>query len=431
MAEIPIAAAFLAISLVLASVVLSKYADEERSLLWLSFAAHEVGAILNVVVVGSFYGWGDLLGYHRMGVFLANKMRDDFLGLAPQLVTVLFQQAEPLPFPGVAVSSNTGSMQALSGFLCLLCNDSVYAICLVIAFASFLAKLGLYEVFKEQLRDVSRPLLIGAIMLIPSAVFWSTGLLKEPIAVVGLGAMVYGGHAMAIRGRYVSGAGFLVGGALLAGLFKGYLLPPFGIGAAMFFASRALFASGRSIQPRFLLLGAFVATTSIIVTGTALPHFAPDTFEDEALAAQAVGHRTQGGSNFSIGGGPLWSQVPMALATVLYRPFVFEASNVLVFSNSLEMLVAVALTFMALTRSSLSKTIRFIVQRPAMCFCIGFVLTLSIGVGLTTTNMGTLSRYRMPLVPFYATWLAVLASRGTQYIAKQALPRAASIKVAG
>src|SRR5688572_16234666 len=164
------------------------------------------------------------------------------------------------------------------------------------------------------------------------------------------------------------------------------------------------------VKPGYLILGALVAIGSIIGTGTLLPHFAPDTFEDEALAAQAIGARTQGGSNYSIAaGGSLYGSIPLALATVLYRPLIFEASNGLIAVNALEMTAAIVLTIMALTRESLGRTLRFVLGRPALCFALGLVLTLAVGVGLTTTNLGTLSRYRMPLIPFYATLLVVLA----------------------
>jgi hypothetical protein len=35
------------------------------------------------------------------------------------------------------------------------------------------------------------------------------------------------------------------------------------------------------------------------------------------------------------------------------------------------------------------------------------VLLFGMAVGLTTTNLGTLSRYRMPLVPFFAALLVL------------------------
>jgi hypothetical protein len=209
----------------------------------------------------------------------------------------------------------------------------------------------------------------------------------------------------------LSGLVCVLGGGGLAGLFKGYLLPPFGIGAGFFYASRALFASGRTVRPRYLFLGALLAVVSVLITGSALPHFAPEAFEDEALSAQAIGQRVQGGSNYTFGAGSLVSQLPLALATVLYRPLIFEASNLLMFISGLETLAAAVLTVVALARTSFGATIRYVLVRPPLCFCFGFVLTLAVGVGLTTTNLGTLSRYRMPLVPFFATLLVVLATR--------------------
>lgn len=254
------------------------------------------------------------------------------------------------------------------------------------------------------------PIVIGC-TLVPSAVFWSSGLLKEPIAMAGLSAMVYGGHLIVHRDRWFTGLLGILFGGVLAGLFKGYLLPPFGIGVAFFFVSRALFASGRTIRLHLVILGVMVALASILITGAALPHFAAEAFESEALDAQAIGQRVRGGSTYSYGEGSLSAQVPLALATVLYRPLVFEASSFLLFANSLETLAAAVLTVVALSRTPLLTTVRYVLVRPTLCFCLGFVLTLAVGVGLTTTNLGTLSRYRMPLVPFYATFLIVLASR--------------------
>jgi hypothetical protein len=411
MADVVPSVLVLVLSVVLASFVIQSYRDSERSLLWASFAGHQASAVIIVIVTGAFYGWGDLLGYHRLGTFLAQRLRDDFTGMLPTLTSVLFQTAAPLPFPGVAVSSNTGSMQAMSGFLCFLCGDSVYAVCMTIAAASFFAKMAIYRVLSTELPDVSSTALLIASVLVPSAVFWSSGLLKEPIAVVGLAAMIHGAYGIVRHGKYVSGGAWLLGGALVTGLFKGYLLPPFGIGAGFFLASRAVFAGGRAVRPGYLLLALVVAGGFVAATGMVLPHFSPDIFAEEARGAQTVGQRTMGGSNYALGGGTLAGQLPLAVATVLYRPLIFEAGNALVAINALEMTVALVLTIKLLFRGPLGELMLYVLRRPALCFCFGFALTLAIGVGLTTTNLGTLSRYRMPLIPFYGALLTVLATR--------------------
>lgn len=410
--DVPAAALLLVVSVVLASALIRSHPDKIRSVLWASFTVHMLSALSIVAIVRAAYGGGaDMVGYFRVGSFLSAHLRADFVDMAPRLLEVLFQRVPPLPVFGLAAGSNTASMQSFSAFMCLLTGDSLYAINILVALVSFVSKLMLFTALKAGLTDVpSTPIAVGC-MLVPSAVFWSTGLLKEPIAVAGLSAMVYGGHLLVNRDRWVPGLVALLCGGVVAGLFKGYLLPPFGIGVGFFYVSRALFASGRTVRPGFLVLGAVLALVSILITGAALPHFAPEAFADQALDAQSIGERVTGGSTYSYGGGSLLSQLPLAMATVLYRPLIFEISGFLVFANALETLAAAVLTIVALWRTSLSATVLYVLNRPELCFCIGFVLTLAAGVGLTTTNLGTLSRYRMPLVPFYATFLLVVASR--------------------
>ena len=67
-----------------------------------------------------------------------------------------------------------------------------------------------------------------------------------------------------------------------------------------------------------------------------------------------------------------------------------------------------------LLRESLSKAMARVRNSPVLMFCATFVVTLGIAVGLATTNLGTLSRYRMPLVPFFATLLLLVTARSLE-----------------
>ena len=48
-------------------------------------------------------------------------------------------------------------------------------------------------------------------------------------------------------------------------------------------------------------------------------------------------------------------------------------------------------------------------KTPFLVFCLVFVITFGLAVGLASTNLGTLSRYRAPLLPFFAVLLLVLS----------------------
>src|ERR1041384_7744171 len=120
-----------------------------------------------------------------------------------------------------------------------------------------------------QLPDVPLKPIAIACLLVPSAVFWSSGMIKEALAVVGLAMMISGGTSMAMQQRFLRGGLQPVLGAYAVWLFKAYLLPPFGIGAGMWFAARAIQSRGRDfeIRTRYLVIGAVVAVTLTLMTG--------------------------------------------------------------------------------------------------------------------------------------------------------------------
>jgi hypothetical protein len=99
------------------------------------------------------------------------------------------------------------------------------------------------------------------------------------------------------------------------------------------------------------------------------------------------------------------------MLTALFRPSLLDTSGVMVFLNAIEMTWITGLVVLVFYRYSPLQNLRRIAARPPLAFCLGFVLTLSVGVGLTTVNLGTLSRYRMPLIPFYVLLLSVLSMR--------------------
>jgi hypothetical protein len=50
-------------------------------------------------------------------------------------------------------------------------------------------------------------------------------------------------------------------------------------------------------------------------------------------------------------------------------------------------------------------------RTPLLVFSLVFVLVFGVGIGLAAMNLGSLSRYRAPLMPFYVTLLLVLRER--------------------
>jgi hypothetical protein len=414
---------------VIVSVVTGKYEAPERPYLWASFIAHQLSALAMVVLTRDYYEGGDMLAYSFFGSLNAARLRDDFFGHGAALLDVFLQREGAAARIGDMSGSTTGSMHAVSAFLMLIFNDSLSSVCAAIAGGAFLAKLAIYDMARHLLPLIAKRRLLIACLLIPSAVFWSSGLLKEPIAMLGLGATMRGAYLIVAAKRRVRALTWIFCGALVVALLKPYLLPPVGLGAGFWYTMQTLRRrSGAELlsRTRSLILATSLALAAVIVTGAVAPYLAPENLAEEAMKLQAIGARVEGGSSYTLGSagatslaGQL-SLVPMAIATALLRPAIFEATNPLIFVNSLEMLIITLLLASVLLRRGLLGTLRTLATDPALLFCAVFVLTLSIGVGLTATNLGTLSRYRMPLMPFFGILLAALLVREERRTARVA-----------
>ncbi|MEO8901749.1 MAG: hypothetical protein ABI627_09500, partial [Polyangiaceae bacterium] len=154
----------------------------------------------------------------------------------------------------------------------------------------------------------------------------------------------------------------------------------------------------------------------VFAVGALAPEIAVDTLGDQLTGLQNIGQTQIEGSHYELGAasGGFAGQLalaPLGLFTALFRPLIFEARSILVLLNSFETAFLTVAAVMVLARRGFGKTLTEIIRRPILSFCAVFVLLFGTFVGLGSTNLGTLSRYRMPLTPFFATLLLALLAR--------------------
>jgi hypothetical protein len=420
------------VSLIVAMQVLRAYEPSERTLLWLSFSMHHVLSVCHILIMDLYYGYGDIFAYARQGRYIAAYLSADFMSIAPGLLDVLLQKPEPAALPFEILGGSTGSMQALVAFAMFFFQGSIYAACAAVAGIAFLSKLALYGVAKRELPYVPQRTLIVCCMLVPSTVFWSTVLLKEAIAVIGL--------CVAVRAwsRFINGErglrvwlGLALGSATII-LTKGYIFPVLGIGMAVWYLLHFMNARNDHVVFKLWHMVAAVGLVAVAIAGAGLlmPEFAIENLEEQLAQQQVVGERERGGSTYSLaadaGQSSQLALAPLGLLTSLFRPLLFESSSVLILLSALEMSFFVVFSFLALYRGGFRGTFTEVLRRPFLGFCAAFVLLFGTGVGLATTNLGTLVRYRMPLIPFFAILLLTLVQRSKQSAAVSAPAPAAN-----
>lgn len=99
---------------------------------------------------------------------------------------------------------------------------------------------------------------------------------------------------------------------------------------------------------------------------------------------------------------------PYALIATFYRPFIWETSKISQLMAAVESLLLIYFTLLILFKIGPFRLIRYILSDQLIIFCILFALTFGLFVGASTLNFGTLVRYKIPCMPFYAIALFLL-----------------------
>ena len=385
----------------------------ERRWIALSFFMHVGFACAQVPLVLSFFGGGDMFLYFSYGEILARMMERDPLHVIPEVTALLLHNRPHLPLMIIGAGGGTGTMSALAAWTFYLLGPSKYAACVAFGALSLCGKVGIYRVFRANVDPVHRWYVAISALFVPSFVFWSSGLIKEAVVLAGFGWSLYGLHLWIRESRPVPGVALMMAGAAPMLLIKPYILFPFVLAAgSWYYWSRSLKRGRVRIRPAQLVLATGLGIGGIVVLGHYFPEYSLDNFTPRTTDLQHLGRR--GGSAFGSGGeAPTtlvgqFAYAPAALLTSLFRPFFFEVHNIPSLVNALETTVLTFLFARILFTRNLGKVRRQIADNPFLVFCIVFVLAFGIAVGLASSNLGTLSRYRSPLVPFFVILLLVL-----------------------
>jgi hypothetical protein len=386
---------------------------QERKWVTLSFFMHVGFACAQVPLTLSFFGGGDMFLYLSYGEILARMMERDPLHIIPEVTALLLHKRPDLPIMIIGTGTGTGSMSALAAWTFYLLGPSKYAISVAFAMLSLSGKIAMYRVFRANIDPTFRwPVAIAA-LFVPSFVFWSSGLIKEAVVVAAFGWSFFGLHLWIRERRPVPGGALMMAGAAPMLLIKPYILFPLVLaGGSWYYWARSLKQGRVRIRPVHFALAAVLGVGGIVVLGQYFPEYSLDNFAAQTSTLQQIGR--YGGSAFALGDETpttligQFAYAPAALLTSLFRPFIFEVHNIPSLVNALETTVLTILFVRILLTRNLGNVRRQIAENPLLVFCVVFVLAFGIAVGLSSSNMGTLSRYRSPLLPFFVVLLLVL-----------------------
>ncbi len=295
------------------------------------------------------------------------------------------------------------------------------AINLIFSMISFTGVWRLYRFFYEQYPDLHKQFAI-AILYLPTFVFWSSGILKDPLCTGAVGWITYSLYSIfySKKSKLLHISIVLFFGYLLS-VLKVYIL----ISYLPFFMLFLILKNVTLIRNKFVkfalvscfLLGSFFGF--IRITGSmkeALGDYAAGGMS-QSIKMYQKNYENQAGyasSNFSLGvefdgsANSLIKMAPAAVVATLFRPFIWEVKKPSTLLSSLESLAMMLFTIYTLLKAGIKRFILTIVKKPIVLYCFLYSIIFSLFVGATTLNFGSLVRYKIPGLPFYVISLFLI-----------------------
>lgn len=379
-----------------------------------------IGALAVGFIYQFYYSGGDTYNYHTHGSrHIWEAIMDSPDGLQLILggdVTGLYEYYSKIAFYGDPASYFIVRIAAVFD---LITFSSYSGTAVLFAMVSFVGMWMFFKTFYEQFPHLHKWIALAA-FFIPSVFFWGSGLLKDTITLAAVGALTFSIKRLLID-KKVSIASvllFLISAYVIFSVKK-YILLCF-LPAAILWVYFSNLYKLPSLALRILLIPfilLFIIGSgywAVLKVGETDERYSLSKIPETArITAYDIGFWTGrgAGSTYSLGEldgtfGNMISKTPQAINVALFRPYLWEINNPLMALSALESFVFLLFTFYVLIirRNVLSRML----IDPNIIFCLVFCLTFAFAVGISTYNFGTLSRYRIPLLPFYLMALALM-----------------------
>lgn len=377
-----------------------------------------------------YYGGGDTFTFHSRGsVYLADAIRSNpisgfGLWYSGETVSGTYEFASNIRYLHDASSFMVIRISALFD---LITFNTYSATALLFALVSFAGAWCLFKVFSYYAPN-RRQAFAFIILFFPSMVFWSSGIFKDTITQAALSFVMFGVFNIVIRRRNIAWNILLI----LVSMYLLYsikiyivisILPVILLWISHIFRNRVPSKMFRlMITPLFIIVGVAGAFLLLTKLTEGSERYSIDQLSNTVrITAYDIAYGTgkDAGSTYSLGelDGSFESVLrlaPAGLNVALFRPYLWEVRNPLMLLSALESLFVLLFTIYVLFTVGPRGIMRAL-NNPIILSSLVFAIIFGIAVGVSTFNFGTLSRYKIPLFPFYLSALVLIIEEKKTY----------------
>ncbi|MFL5810044.1 MAG: hypothetical protein ACJ749_11025, partial [Flavisolibacter sp.] len=392
------------------------------------------GAIFIALIYQFYYNGGDTFNFFYHSQVINSSLSDSvgtwfdlLLRKSPETNIHIYKYSSQMYFYRDQPSHVVAVIGAIFG---LLNGTSYIPIALLFAFVSYSGIWVMYLTFVRIYPRLHKPLAI-AFLFIPSTFVWGSAMFKDTICMFGLGWLTYCTFRIFVdRDFSVKNIVMMAISFYLIAVVKVYIIlafiPALSLWLLLTYSKRI-----KSVPLRWLSNISFLAIIFggllffVQLYSEQLNEYSLENITKKAKKTQewiAFVSESQEGSSYDLGEldgtvGGMLKKFPQAVNVTLYRPYLWESKKPIIFLSALEATGFLIFTLMVFYRIGIGKFFGRIVKDPNLLFFLAFTLIFAFAIGVSTGNFGTLSRYKIPCMPFFAALLCVLYYQGQTAVA--------------
>ena len=392
-----------------------------------AFTLKIFGAILLGIIYQYYYKGGDSLNYWRQTEIINSSMSDSFwtwlrliTGSAEIYDVDVYNYTTQFWWYGIRTPEYLISV--IGALIGLFTMTTYLPTAVIFAAISFIGIWKLYVVFTKLYPRLSKQLAY-AILFIPSVIFWGSGFMKDTITLSCMGWVTHFFYLIFFENKkIIQNSMFGLIFLYIIYIIKSCIVMAF-LPAVLLWGVGLL--SYRIKDTRLILFVRYFLYASaiggIVVVGGKLEAEMFGEYNIESVANKSfttrdylyrVSNETDG-SGYTLGDFDptilgMLQQAPAGVNVTLFRPYPWEARKPIVMISAAEALFFLVFSIVVIFRNNPIRVVQRILADETLQFCLIFTLVFAFAVGISTSNFGSLVRYKIPCLPFYAAFLIIL-----------------------
>jgi len=308
----------------------------------------------------------------------------------------------------------------------MLFGNSYLCAAMFFSFFALGGQIRLFKFFYHYFPNYWREIAL-ATMFLPSIAYWSAGVMKDPITFGAIGYIVYALLNIFIKKtNYLLSIFWIVLCCMLLFYIKIYILLALSPAVVLWLFTEI----NKTVENKTLrrIMGFFTFTIGSVLGLILINYVTSDeslkSFRLDAIVETSANNRELytgfsehlEGSYYNIGTTNPVLLILNGLVAALFRPFLWEVNGPTALLSALEALFFFYITGLLMYKRGFLNFFRKAFSHPILLMCFVFSVIFAAAVGSSALNFGSLSRYKIPSLPFYLFMVLVLYNQaGLQY----------------